>query len=500
VALVWLAHPATIVSVVVLVVNDHLLKAAYPGPVTGKLSDLAGLVVAPPLLALLATVLVPRLPGRFAAIGSTAATGVGFAVVKCTSAGAAAASAAWSVVNGPSMVGADPTDLFALPGLGIAWWVWTRVRDRPAPTRLVRLVRVAVLLPAAALAVAATSAPNHPYAASVAQWDGAIVLGEGNGYHDDVNETWQWQRISEDGGQTWRELEPAERERVAHALRDGPVPELDCVPGRPTDCFRVVPGHLRVEETHDGGFRWTTSWELSDEDRERLARRYPDLGDPREQLASRALVVQPTTSSGRYVVVVANGRDGYLMREESGQWRRIGFGADDYPYFSDAPPVGGDSWLPYELMWGLLGAVLSLAAATELLRRARPRSWRWLDKAGLAVLLAGVVVLFAAAWLQYANEPMAPAAWALGGLMTLGGLALWLALLVVGRALSGRQWLVVVPTAALTGAFLTLPLAGVVDLPAGYPLTAIAAVLVWGAGTVAGTTWAWAVHHPAPDP
>ncbi|WP_345393526.1 hypothetical protein [Nonomuraea salmonea] len=32
----------------VLLVNDHLLKAAFPGVVTGKLSDVAGLLVAPP--------------------------------------------------------------------------------------------------------------------------------------------------------------------------------------------------------------------------------------------------------------------------------------------------------------------------------------------------------------------------------------------------------------------------------------------------------------------
>jgi len=499
-ALAWLAHPVTLLSAVVLVVNDHLLKAAYPGLVTGKLSDLAGLVVAPPLLAVSATLLLPRLPGRAAAIASVAATGLGFAVVKSTESGAAAASAAWSVVNGPSVILADLTDLVTLPGLALAWWVWTRARARPAPARLVRLVRVAVLLPAAAIAVAATSAPNHPYAASVAEWGNAIVVGEGNGYHEDVNREWRWERISEDGRQTWRDLEPPERVAVENAVRTDPVPELGCVPSLPVHCYRVVPGHLRVEETRDGGFSWTTSWELSDEDRERLARRYDNIGDLADHLASRALVVHATGQAGEYVVVVANGRDGYAVREASGHWERIGFGADHYPYFVEPPPVGGDSWLPYEVLWALVGAVLSLAAATELLRRRRARSWRWLDKAGLAVLVAGLVILFVAAWLQYANEPAAPVAWVLGGLATLGGLALWLALLVVGRAVSGRQWLVLVPTALLTGAFLTLPLVSGVDLPAGYPLHAIAAVLVWGAGTVAGTTLAWAIDRSIVNP
>ncbi|WP_156325293.1 hypothetical protein [Nonomuraea sp. SBT364] len=39
----------TVVAALVLLLNDHLLKHAWPGPVTGKLSDVAGLVVAPPL-------------------------------------------------------------------------------------------------------------------------------------------------------------------------------------------------------------------------------------------------------------------------------------------------------------------------------------------------------------------------------------------------------------------------------------------------------------------
>ena len=45
-----LASPVAVVSLVLLVLNDHLLKQAWPGAVTGKLSDVAGLVVAPLLL------------------------------------------------------------------------------------------------------------------------------------------------------------------------------------------------------------------------------------------------------------------------------------------------------------------------------------------------------------------------------------------------------------------------------------------------------------------
>ncbi|MEY9962512.1 hypothetical protein ABIA33_000538 [Streptacidiphilus sp. MAP12-16] len=38
-------------GLLLLAVNDHLLKREWPGMVTGELSDVAGMLVAPPLLA-----------------------------------------------------------------------------------------------------------------------------------------------------------------------------------------------------------------------------------------------------------------------------------------------------------------------------------------------------------------------------------------------------------------------------------------------------------------
>src|SRR6185369_14514364 len=121
-AIAWLVHPATVLSLVALVLNDHLFKGGFPGPVTGKASDVAGLVLTPPVLAMLAA---PHLPARPAALGAVAVTGLGFAVVKTVPAGAVVASGLWSLVVGPSVILADPTDLVALPALGVALWVAT---------------------------------------------------------------------------------------------------------------------------------------------------------------------------------------------------------------------------------------------------------------------------------------------------------------------------------------------------------------------------------------
>ncbi len=50
-ALHCLKHPATVASIALLVVNDHILKSLAPSWVTGKLSDFAGLFFFPFLLA-----------------------------------------------------------------------------------------------------------------------------------------------------------------------------------------------------------------------------------------------------------------------------------------------------------------------------------------------------------------------------------------------------------------------------------------------------------------
>lgn len=178
----WVGHPITIVGIVALLLNDHLFKEWWPGLVTGKVSDFAGLVVAPAVLASGLALVVPVRGDRLLPWSALIATGVGFSVVKLTVAGAELAGAAWSVVAGPSQVLADRSDLVALPALGLAWWAWRRstVRwaaagdavgqvgaetDGAAPGRIRSLItqaQVLIALPLALLAVTATSKGDPP--------------------------------------------------------------------------------------------------------------------------------------------------------------------------------------------------------------------------------------------------------------------------------------------------------------------------------------------------
>ena len=138
-----LLSPVAILAILVLVLNDHVLKTAVPGPVTGKLSDVAGLLFFPLLLAELvrgAGRLAGRRPERSVGLVAWCAVAAGavFALVKTTAAGSSAYAwglggvqwllgGGWLRVEGPRPVAVamDPTDLLALPVLlvavAIAW-------------------------------------------------------------------------------------------------------------------------------------------------------------------------------------------------------------------------------------------------------------------------------------------------------------------------------------------------------------------------------------------
>lgn len=61
-----LLNPIAVLATALLVVNDHLLKAHWPGFVTGKLSDVAGMIVAPLVILAIMEALWPPVASAFA--------------------------------------------------------------------------------------------------------------------------------------------------------------------------------------------------------------------------------------------------------------------------------------------------------------------------------------------------------------------------------------------------------------------------------------------------
>lgn len=330
-ALRWLGAPATLLALAVLALNDHVLKQAAPGVVTGKLSDVAGLVVAPPLLAVGLSLLRVRRPAQVALV----TTGVGFTLVKTTEWGVEAANAVWSVIWPTEML-RDPTDLLALPALLLAAWV-ARVRRRPtaAGRRSLGLALGALALPFAVIATAATSPCHTPEGLR----DVGVVRGDFSGPpsgaenrlivspgHRDVS-------IDVDGRLS--RLSHVDEARVS---ANGPALEEACSTANPLRCWRRAPGTREpwVEGSADGGSTWTTEYRMPSAEQEQVREAAGETCDDEPvPMAPWDLSVLDTPRGP--LVGVASGRAGLLLRDPDGTWTRLT--DDDLSRLAGTPPT-----------------------------------------------------------------------------------------------------------------------------------------------------------------
>jgi hypothetical protein len=159
-----LRSPLFLVALLVLVLNDHWLKGAglLPGWLTGKLSDFAGLIVAPILLATLARARAHR--SRLACWVLVAAS---FAALELCPAAARAVEHVTRWVGFGWRIWSDPTDLIALSVLPLGWWALRSSVDPPRSTHhWWWLERMAGMV--AMLACVATSSDSYVMETSLA--------------------------------------------------------------------------------------------------------------------------------------------------------------------------------------------------------------------------------------------------------------------------------------------------------------------------------------------
>jgi len=127
-----LYHPLWLVALGLLVINDHFLKGSgiLPAVLTGKLSDFAGLLVAPALLAVLL-----RLSSRQSFVLAHLATGLVFAGIKVSPNFARLFESIAGLGPFTWQITVDPTDLIALPALFVSYRVFVESMQRPVPER-----------------------------------------------------------------------------------------------------------------------------------------------------------------------------------------------------------------------------------------------------------------------------------------------------------------------------------------------------------------------------
>ena len=386
-----LTHPVTVVSLAVLVLNDVLFKSLWPGSWwTGKLSDLAWMVFAPPLLAFLLSWLTRG--NERAEKASWIAAYVGLPLLY-------AAFNTFEPVHHWIMQGLsiasggtagsplDVTDSLVIPlGMGIAVWVWRRRVVGPAGQRLRLGLLVAGV--AALASVASSQLPPDPGITKVRiSPDGTIYAGRslgmpsaGDKYLTIVNPY-----ASVDGGLNWTADSAVDRADIKPAPWNAETPR-----GRyeinGTRIMRVD-ADGRSEEVYSSAY-------LQEAGNVWVQKHDSDLQYDSE-LATRPLRIVYDPSTGN--LIVAMGRQGVLVGTPDERWERFAVGGYSPTNFSFTAKT---RFLLSRLDFWALAVTLPLAmAGTALIfpgidangpEHGTPRRRRVV---GLLAIVAAVVVL-----------------------------------------------------------------------------------------------------------
>jgi hypothetical protein len=133
-----LCSPFSLAAMVLLLVNDHLLRHLWPSWWTGKLGDFAWLLFFPFALAVVLSLLIPprvRRQERIVRWLTFGLTGGMFALAKTLPVfHDLLARGLGRVLGVPITLIRDPTDLIALVSLGVGWWLWEQLSN-PTPPR-----------------------------------------------------------------------------------------------------------------------------------------------------------------------------------------------------------------------------------------------------------------------------------------------------------------------------------------------------------------------------
>ncbi len=303
-SLACLQHPLTLLSIAVLLLNDHVLKVINPSWLTGKLSDFAGLFFFPFILAAGLSLVLSKFALSTRSIGQLAfgVVALWFVLIKTTPiVNMLTAQFASLFIGAPAQIILDPTDLIALVVLLPGWRMWTQ------PKRLLQLkLAYAILIVGIVASIASSPKEQTVYNVTDLEYskDGTIYAIDKKSYSPDSYQI----AISKDGGLTWE-----------HSFEDTNIsaesikyPISQCYtyfePYRGTTCYRVTSTRkLQINyQVIDIKDDWFSVFDFND-------------------IVVKANDMLIFSWEGKDFLIVAIGESGILRRElPNGNWEIIG--------------------------------------------------------------------------------------------------------------------------------------------------------------------------------
>jgi hypothetical protein len=298
-SLTCLQHPLSLLCIGMLLLNDHVLKVAFPYWLTGKLSDFAGLFFFPFIVAAGISLLLSSFKIDAGRIGylSFGIVAAWFTALKTASAvNSITAWLAGTLLERPIAYALDATDLIALLVLLPAWFLWNKLQ-----TAQPRRLAYAALCIGAIAAMATSPAAPPTVIESFAYQDGSV-------YANDFGRI----LVSRDFGINW-DYCGSPCLGVRPPEQPPKLPVVVCDPDSPKTCYRIT-GNPNVEGSSDGGKTWSIAWQISPA-RVDYLRRSGTLPTPMD------LIIVPAPGKA---LLVAMGVNGVLQRSlPNGKWKEI---------------------------------------------------------------------------------------------------------------------------------------------------------------------------------
>jgi hypothetical protein len=319
-ALHLLSRPLSVGAILLLLVNDHLLRIYWPSWWTGKIGDFAWLYFIPFALAAILACLIPSHWKRHEMIVfalSLLLIGGTFSLANTSpSFHLCLINFLEHLLGVPIGLRRDPTDLIALISLAAAGWMWTKEKHFQHKYRKSGLI----LLPMAALLTIANSVdwPDNKGIECLVLRDNRIYAYAAASDYDAPGAFY-----SLDGGVSWNSTS-----------MDG---QVDCIPADlqeisdpscPDLRYRFKPP-ATIEFSIDGGLTWQEDYLIEPiKEVEAVIIRNTHTGIGPIVLTSRPLDALIEPSSGN--LLLAMGHRGLLMREANGKWDWIPLGTYEF--------------------------------------------------------------------------------------------------------------------------------------------------------------------------
>jgi len=311
--LLLLAHPVSILAMVVLFVNDHILRIYWPSWWTGKIGDFAWLFFAPFVVGALIALFFPNRPVLEKYIGITAFGLIGgvFIFAKAVPAvNALLVHQAALLLGIPIRITLDPTDLMALIMLPFGFWFWRRSEK----VQMAFPKRAWVVLPfAALLTIANSAAPNYGIDCLTITDQKTLAY---SGYYS---------YITYNGGLTWQEFSYSAPDCSKNA-QDNTIQDINH-----PDILYLFSSGSNIEKSSDGGKTWQIEFDISSGNPVKKAFYEKSLREstliPPGPLDA---IFDPNTGN----IIFAMGNEGVLVRVESGNWVWVAVGDHEHIEFT----------------------------------------------------------------------------------------------------------------------------------------------------------------------